>query len=100
MARVVRTPAARRDLRRISRYIADESGSRTIAKRFLDSIDAKCTLYAATPELGELCAQLGADVRRFPIGQYIIFYRAVRRNIQILRVLHGSRDIPSVWEHE
>ena len=44
MARVIRTPLAREDLKEIGRYIARESQSRAVALRFLDSIGQKLQL--------------------------------------------------------
>ena len=38
MARVLRTSEARQNLREIGRYIAQQSGDRTLAFRFLDRI--------------------------------------------------------------
>ena len=31
------------------------------------------------------------------MGNYIIFYRPSEQGIELLRVLHGSRDIPEVF---
>ncbi len=97
MGRVVRTPIARQDLKGIGRYIASESGSREVALRFLDAIERKIAIYATQPELGARRPDLGPEVRCFPVGSYIVFYRPRENDIEVLRVLHGSRDIPSVW---
>ncbi len=100
MARVVRTPLAKCDLKEIGRYIAHQSQSLIAAERFLDSIDSKCALYSAEREMGELCPDLAPQVRRFTVGNYVVLYRGIRTGIEVLRVLHGSRDIPSAWENE
>ncbi len=97
MGRAVRTPIARQDLKEIGRYVARESGSRDVAVRFLGAIRRKIVLYAAQPELGERRPELAPDVRCFPVGNYGVFYRPEGNGIAVLRVLHGSRDIPSVW---
>ncbi len=97
MARVIRTPLARNDLKEIGRYIARESQSREVAIRFLDSIEQKLQLYATQPELGERRPDLGDQVRHFPVGNYVVFYRPIEAGIELLRVFHGSRDIPAVW---
>jgi len=97
MARVTRTPLAREDLKQIGRYIARESRDRSIALRFLDSIEQKLRLHATQPEMGERRRDLGAGVRHFSVGHYVVFYRPTADGIEVLRVLHGSRDIPSVW---
>ena len=97
MARLIRTPVAREDLKEIGRYIARESQNRSVALRFLDSIQKKLRLYATQPEMGERRPDLGHDVRHFPVGDYVVFYRPIEAGIEVLRVFHSSRDIPSVW---
>jgi toxin ParE1/3/4 len=55
-------------------------------------------LLARMPELGRKRPDLAPDLRGFPIGNYIIFYRPVPDGIQVIRVLHGARDIPELFE--
>jgi len=97
MARVVRTPLGRADLKQIGRYVARESGSRAVALGLLDLIREKMELYATQPELGEKRPDLGEAVRQFAVKSCVVFYRPIEDGIEVLRVLHGSRDIPSVW---
>jgi toxin ParE1/3/4 len=33
------------------------------------------------------------DLRSFPVGNYIIFYKATARGIEIARVMSGRQDI-------
>jgi toxin ParE1/3/4 len=100
MPRVLRTPMARRDLKEIGEHLAQESQSRRVALQFLDRIAKKCELHATQPELGEACPDLGAHVRRFAIGNYVVFFRPLRDGIEVLRVLHGNRDISTVWRKQ
>ena len=40
-----------------------------------------------------------AGLRRFPVsgfGNYLIFYRQIDGGIEVLAVVHGARDIPSL----
>ena len=97
MARVIRTPLARQDLKEIGRHIARESRSRSVALRFLDSFQQRLQLYARQPEMGQRRPDLGAEVRHFSVGHYVVFYRPIESGIEVLRVIHGSRDIPSAW---
>ena len=97
MARVTRTQLATRDLEEIGEHIARESQSRTVAIQFLDSIDQKIQLYATQPEMGERRPDLGPDVRQFSIGYYVVLYRPTAAGVELARVLHGSRNISSVW---
>ena len=39
------------------------------------------------------------NLRSFVVKNYIIFYQPVEGGIEILRVLHGSRDIESIFGH-
>jgi len=45
------------------------------------------------PGSGRHREELAAGIQSFPFGRYIIFYRAVTGGIEIVRVLHGARDI-------
>jgi toxin ParE1/3/4 len=47
--------------------------------------------------MGRLYPELAADLRGFPADDYIIFYREVSEGIEIVRVLHGARDIQAVF---
>jgi toxin ParE1/3/4 len=100
MPRIVRAPLAKQDLKQIGRFIARESGSRDVALRLLESIDNRIRIYAAQPELGEARPDLDPVVRCFPIGNYVVFYRPTAGGIEVLRVLHGNRDLPAVWRNQ
>lgn len=97
MARIVRTPQARADLKQIGRYIASESGSRSIATRFLRRIESKCEQYSRQPLMGDIRDDLAEGVRCFPIRSYVAFYRPLEDGIELLALIHGSRDIPDVF---
>ena len=43
--------------------------------------------------MGRDRSDLAARVRSFPHRNYMIFYRRFHRGIQIVRVIHGQRDI-------
>lgn len=47
----------------------------------------------AFPRSGALVTDVEVrGLRRFPVGAYMIFYRAMTFGIEISRVLHQSRD--------
>ncbi len=97
MPRIVRTPRAKADVLSIGRHIAEQSRSRSVAIRFLDKIDAKLKFLAQHPLAGELRPDLAVGVSSFPIGNYVIFYRPSDGGVDVLRILHGARDIPRVF---
>jgi len=43
--------------------------------------------------MGRKVEELAPNLRSFPIGSYLIFYRPVEDGIELIRVLHGARDI-------
>ena len=97
MPRIDRSPRAKADVLSIGRYIAEQSGSHTTAYRFLDKIDERIKFLAHHPMAGEARPDLAANARAFPVGNYVLFYRPISDGIQVLRVLHGARDIPRIF---
>jgi toxin ParE1/3/4 len=93
---VLRTSKANLDLIHIGLTIAESNP--VAADRLLDAVDKTCQLLATQPGMGRRRPELAANVRSFPVGQYIIFYREVPEGIQVLRVLHGARDLPGLFE--
>jgi toxin ParE1/3/4 len=78
-------------------YVAKESGSIDIADRLIDSIAERFYLLACHPHLGRSCDQdLRPGLRSFPVGEYVIIYRIEARDVLILHVIHGSRDLEVV----
>lgn len=95
MPRIERTVDAEQDLIDIWTRIADDKPG--AADRFLDEVDEHLARLATNPMIGEARPDLGRNVRCLPVGNYVVFYRSIRNGILVLRVIHGSRDIPSVF---
>ena len=94
MAQVLQSPAARRDLDAIWDYVARDNPQ--AADDLIDHIALKCDAYAHQPMMGELRSDLLPGIRQFPIGTYVAFYRAMTDGIELVRVLHGARDVDSL----
>ncbi len=90
MARPRFTTAAFRDLDEIVRYIGARNPA--AAARLTDRIEAECWRLARNPGVGQIRPDLAPDLRFFPIGSYLIFYRESSEGIQVIRLIHGSRD--------
>jgi len=97
MARVLFTPLAHNDLQTIWDYLDEEAGQET-ADGILDIIEGKCEKLAAFPEAGQIRNELLANLRSFVVKSYVVFYMPLSDGIDVLRVLHGARDIESVFE--
>jgi toxin ParE1/3/4 len=91
LAKIERSSQAQRDLVDIWLYIANDSPA--AADKFLDQIDTLCKLLSSSPLLGRSREELGRNVRSFPLGDYLIFYRPKRTGIVVVRVLSGYRDL-------
>ncbi|KYC37847.1 plasmid stabilization protein [Scytonema hofmannii PCC 7110] len=96
MSRVIRTPLAKNDLKEIWNYIADYSEER--ADSLLRVLDEKMQKLAQFPLMGKERAEILDGLRSFPVNNYIIFYRPIDKGIEVIRVLHGARDIESLFE--
>ena len=87
------TALASSDLQEIYDFISKDNPK--VATDYLSIIKKHCELLAANPKLGvkreEYCG-----LYKFPIDNYLIFYRPSKLSIEVIRVLHGSRDIESI----
>jgi antitoxin ParD1/3/4/toxin ParE1/3/4 len=92
MTPFVLTRLARRDLEEIWDYLAADN--RKLAERVLNKIEAAIEKLARTPGIGHLREDL-ADRRHrfFLVYSYLIVYRSGTQPLEIIRVLHASRDI-------
>jgi toxin ParE1/3/4 len=93
MSRYTIAPAARRDLYKIHSYLVEHSA--TAAQRVREVLLQKFRYLASQRLAGELRADLGPDVRIFAAENYAILYRPSTRGIQVLRLIHGSQNLPT-----
>ncbi|MYL85219.1 type II toxin-antitoxin system RelE/ParE family toxin [Desulfovibrio aerotolerans] len=96
MVQIIRSPRAKSDLIDIWDYIAEDSEER--ADSFVAKIHEKFLLLAGRPVIGRVRDELEKNIRSFPIGKYIIFYRPIADGIEVVRVLHGSRDLDALFD--
>lgn len=95
MAGVFRTSTAERDLGDIWDDIARDNVD--AADRWLRDFEKQAHRYAESPALGARCSEFSAGLRNFTFGQYVGFYVQIANGIQIIRVLHRARDLPSLF---
>lgn len=98
MGRFVFTPAARADLAEIVKYIRDQ-GSPDAAKRVGKELRRAMRELADMPGMGHLRNDLADEPLRFwAVYSYLIIYRPDAKPLQIIRVLHGARDVEAILE--
>jgi len=96
VATVLTTPLARQDFSDIWDYAAQSDVER--ADQLLDLIFEKCQRLAEYPEMGRARHELLVNLRSFRVKNYVIFYQPITDGIEVLRVLHGARDIHRVFD--
>lgn len=62
------------------------------AYKLYEKFSSLFSLLAKFPEIGRSRNELGPGIRSMPLGNYVIFFEA-RETLEIIRVLHGARDI-------
>jgi plasmid stabilization system protein ParE len=88
-------PEARKDLREILSYIADDSvdASHKVLDRFLEIFE----LLGENPDMGHFRDDLTTQpVRFFPVYSYLVIYLADSSPVEIVRVLGGAQDVESI----
>jgi toxin ParE1/3/4 len=101
--RVILLPAARDDILAIYGGISGDNPS--AADRWLEAVRATtCQALPRNPLAGvrrDYGRAALAGLRMIGVtgfANYLIFYRVYPEAIQIIRVLHGARDIPNVLD--
>ena len=95
MPRVTRRPLAEADVLEIWDYIADDGIA--AADHWVDRLDKQFQVLAMQPMMGRARDELEPGVRSFPFGRYVVFYLPLDGGIDVVRVLHGARDIDAAF---
>ena len=98
MAQFRLTSLAEADLDGIWDYVSGYSEQ--AADSLIDELFERFIMLARFQEAGRDRTELAPNLRSFPVGSYVIFYRAREEGIEIVRVLHGSMDIPRKFAEE
>lgn len=96
MTRYSITPIAKQDLTEIYEYVA--SNNLEAAGKLIDRFTVQFEKLSKMPLTGKSRPELIPDCRSVPVGRYIVFYRATSKDVQILRVLHGARNIQEIFD--
>jgi toxin ParE1/3/4 len=103
LAEVFVRARARRDILSNAEYLEDQGGLE-IAQRFLDATQNTFEALARMPKVGALCAFRSPAlrrIRRWPVKgfeNWLIFYQPRRNGVEIVHLIHGARDIESLFD--
>lgn len=99
--RLIVKDRATRDVRQQANFIL-VNGNADAAVRFLAAAETTYNQLAKTPNIGKvtqfIILRLG-EIRQWRIKgfqDYLVFYRVQDTTVEILRVLHGSRDLADI----
>lgn len=98
---IVRSRVADRDVREAAHAIAENNLSAAI--RFVDAVQATEELLLDAPGIGstrEYDNPALGGMRVHPVKgfrKYLIFYIPRRDGIEVVRVLHGARDLQAIF---
>jgi len=95
MSRIRITPLAEQDLVEIWYFIAQDNP--LAADRLLDLLGQKYTLLADNPNMGPARPDIAKELRYHPVGNYLLLYRVISGDIELVRVVHGARDVQSLF---
>lgn len=99
MAKIRWSVTARTDLQEIESYIARDSV--VYAVRQVDRIVQAVESLEAFPLKGRIVPELGRnDMRELIYGSYRVVYLLQEKDVNIVRVVHGARDLSRLFEEE
>lgn len=88
-------PSANADFEQIHDFIAENNLDK--AKEFIASLKQKCFMLGEAPNMGRLRPEIRANLRGFSISPYIILYQITDDTIEIVNIIHGSRDFEALF---
>ena len=90
------SPQAAQDLQDIHDYLF--ANNPDTADKFLDSITQKFEMLTNFPNMGRKRDELLSALRSFPVDDYLIFYRQIEEQIEIVPVVSGYRDLDALFD--
>jgi len=95
MSGLILSPEAEQDLIDIWLYIAEDSPVN--ADLYTDKLYDKGIILAENPQIGTEREELMDRLRCFPVDHYVLYYRETNNGIEMIRVLHASRDSYAIF---
>ena len=99
--KIERSAEALRDVEELIDFLCDRIAE--VAQRFVDAAEATFEFLAANREVGERCRFSDPrleGIRVWPVEGYrnhLVYFRPIDDGVQIVRVLHGARDVESLF---
>jgi toxin ParE1/3/4 len=95
MKQSVFSPRSRKDFDEILTYFKETNPDGALD--FVTHLQLTCDQLAQMPEMGRKRDDLARGLRSVPVEKYLIFYRLVKNDIRIVRILHASRNLEQIF---
>ena len=93
------SPEAFKDLDAILAYVEEKSASPRVANKLLEDFEKAFCDLAGMPRMGRIRKQLtGPSLRWWRVHRYLIVYDPETKPLRIVRVIHGARDLPAIFD--
>jgi toxin ParE1/3/4 len=86
---------AEQDLEDIWVYLAQNN--QILADRQVANILNRLPMLAQFPDMGQMRDDLSEQLRSFPVKPYVVFYIKLDDGIEVVRIVHQSRDIDRLF---
>ena len=102
--KVIRREKAKSDIIELADYIAQDSLQ--AAEQFISAVETAFRFLSQTPAAGALRDYLNPSLtglRMWPVrgfAKHLVFYRETPEGLEIVRVLHATRDIEGLFRAE
>lgn len=81
-------------------YLAIAKDNPAAAYHQVENLFEKFHLLATQPLMGQSREDLRSGLRTFAAGSYVILYYPLRDGIEVAGVVHGARDIESMFRRD
>ena len=98
MAEIRHSPQSEADLEAILEYL--HQNQPTVAERYATAFYEKGAGARTVPEMGRLRPEIAPNLRSTLVHPYVLFYRVEGETVQIVRILHGKRDLRRIFQEE
>ena len=92
------TEQAEADLDELWDYLAAKNPD--AADRMVDAVLESSRMHVRFPGMGQSRDELRPGLRCFVVSPYVVFYRPIEDTIEVLRILHGARDMSRLIDPE
>ncbi len=104
MSEIRKRPQVIHDLIEIATYIAENNLENS--DRFLSAAEETLKQLGQMPQLGKQCQFSHSrlqNIRQIAVKgfrKYLVFYQITATGVEIIRVIHGSRDVRTLLEED